>query len=202
MPLIIVLLLIAILDGTLIYLAVVQHAEYIYRENSWIENMQVGFLFIAFLLFISASFRTARHHRNLCGFFASLSFIFMLREVDIEKFDVPQWQIFLFAEQGRAVFYAISFGLLFMELGKYSYYLKNRHHFIASNLFRFMAMAAVLLIVFSTAFDQKLIKMNHRIFFEELSEITAYCFIVAAAFLAKKELDVIDGAIEPKESTA
>ena len=161
MPLIIVLLPIAILDGTLTYLVVVQNAEYIYRENSWIENMQVGFLFIACLLFISAAFRTARHHRNLCGFLASLSFIFVFREVDVEKFDVPQWLIFLFAEQGRAVFYAISLGMLFLEIGKYSYYLKNRHHFISSNLFRFMAIAALLLIIFNTAFDQKLIKVNH-----------------------------------------
>ena len=190
-----------LIDLVLVYLVIFQHAESLYRENSWVENMQVGFLAIGCLLYFVSAMRLNGDHRIVCLFFSMLSFIFMFREVDVDKLDVPRVVIFMLAEQGRAFFFLILLGLLFYELRKFSYYWRNRRYYLSSSIFIFIATAALLLIIFSTAFDQKLIRVEHRIFYEELSEMTAYLMMLGAALFSRKDLNWIAQQIEETASS-
>ncbi len=57
-------------------------------------------------------------------------------------------------------------------------------------------MAALLLLILSSAFDQKVFDIEYRIFFEELSEMSAYYMMIAAALLASGNFSTIDTAIK------
>lgn len=193
---------VALLDIALCYLVVIKDAATIYRENGWMENMQVGFLAIACVLFFVTALRLESRHRMVCFFFAMLSFIFMFREVDVDKFDVPQFLIFMLAEQGRSFFFIILLGILGWEIKNFSHYWRNKSIYMASSSFIYITVAALLLIIFSHAFDRKLIMIEHRVFFEELAEMTSYLMILGAGLFAYKDLNAVTAQIETATASA
>ncbi len=123
----------------------------------------------------------------VCIFFC---FIFVFREVDVDKFDVPQFIIFLLAEEGRVIFFVAYFALIAMLAKEYHHYWSYKDIYLRSNFFMYLSIAAFLLLVFSHAFDRKWVVVEHQAFYEELSEISAYYMLLVAALFSHSEMEL------------
>jgi len=117
-----------LLSGNLVlwYLAIGRGMDFIYEENSWMENIQAGVLLVSCVVFAFAGFALRGKHRALALFLAVLCFIFSFREVDVDELGVSTWLIFLLAEEGRAIFFLVALVLLVLMLKDAEYYLGDR----------------------------------------------------------------------------
>ncbi len=183
-----------LLSGNLVlwYLAIGRGMDFIYEENSWMENIQVGVLLVSCVVFASAGFALREKHRALALFLAVLCFIFSFREVDVDELEVSTWLIFLLAEEGRAIFFLVALVLLVLLLKDAKYYLANRMLYLRSSLGIHLVQAAILLVALSRAFEKDLFGFRHHVFYEELSELLAYCLLFAASLDLVKALRVIE----------
>lgn len=163
------------------YLAIGQEMSFLYEENSWMENIQVGLLLGSSLMFASSALSKEVSARVLALFLALLCFIFSFREVDVDELAVPTWVIFLLAEEGRAIFFGMALVLLALLVRHASYYLAHGIRYLRSSLGIYCLMAAILLVVLSGAFEKDLFGSRYHVFYEELSELLAYCMLLAAA---------------------
>ena len=183
-----------LLSGNLVlwYLAIGRGMDFIYEENSWMENIQAGVLLVSCVVFASAGFALRVKHRALALFLAVLCFIFSFREVDVDELEVSTWLIFLLAEEGRAIFFVMALALLALLLKDAKYYLANRMLYLRSSLGIHLVQAAILLVALSRAFEKDLFGFRHHVFYEELSELLAYCLLFAASLDLVKALSGIE----------
>jgi hypothetical protein len=183
-----------LLSGNLVlwYLAIGRGMDFIYEENSWMENIQAGVLLVSCVVFASAGFALREKHRALALFLAVLCFIFSFREVDVDELEVSTWLIFLLAEEGRAIFFLVALVLLVLLLKDAKYYLANRMLYLRSSLGIHLVQAAILLVALSRAFEKDLFGFRHHVFYEELSELLAYCLLFAASLDLVKALRGIE----------
>ncbi|HJM65244.1 MAG: hypothetical protein CMN05_11495 [Roseibacillus sp.] len=183
-----------LLSGNLVlwYLAIGRGMDFIYEENSWMENIQAGVLLVSCVAFAFAGFALREKHRVVALFLAVLCFIFSFREVDVDELGVSTWLIFLLAEEGRAIFFLVALVLLVLMLKDAKYYLGNRRLYLRSSLGIHLVQAAILLIVLSSAFEKDLFGFRDHVFHEELSELLAYCLLFAASLDLVKALREIE----------
>ena len=174
------------------YLAIGRGMDFIYEENSWMENIQAGVLLVSCVVFAFAGFALRGKHRALALFLAVLCFIFSFREVDVDELGVSTWLIFLLAEEGRAIFFLVALFLLVLMLKDAKYYLDNRRLYLRSPLGIHLVQAAILLVVLSRAFEKDLFGFRHHVFYEELSELLAYCLLFATSLDLVKVLSGIE----------
>lgn len=174
--------------GGFIYLYIFHGLHYLADENGWLENLQVATLVLAMLGFAGNAFKLSSRARMQCSFFAILMWLFIMREVDFDKLNIANWLIFLLAEQGRALFYTIAFGLLFYELAHWKFYWNTRHIWLGRSFFAYITIAAWVLIIFSTGFEKQIFDVPHHQLFEEVSEAFAYFLLLGAAVFAQKSL--------------
>ena len=187
----VVMAILIVLNLTLAFMVLVNNDEFIYKENSWIENIQVVMLLLSCLIFFISSLRLGGgESRIMCASFSVLCFIFVFREVDVDKFDVPQFIIFLLAEEGRVIFFVAYFALIAMLAKEYHHYWSYKDIYLRSNFFMYLSIAAFLLLVFSHAFDRKWVVVEHQAFYEELSEISAYYMLLVAALFSHSEMEL------------
>ena len=176
---------------TLCYLVMIAKIGPIYVEHGPMENMQVGLIIIAGLIYFSQIFRFKGRSRETCLFFFLLSVIFVAREIDFFKMEgeIPDPLYWLLGTHvGKAFFYVPALVILFRQLTDFSYYKTHKSFYLKSSTFLFMSLAAFLLIVMSSSFDTKRWTFEYRHFFEELSEVIAYCAYVAAAIFMSFDL--------------
>jgi len=182
----------ALIVASLSYMVMGLGMASIYTENSWVENAQVAILCIACAIFFIDAQGLSGRHKTLCYFFSMLCFAFMFREVDFDRIDgMPDFIVFMLAGKGRTFFFIILLALLALMLRDIKIYWASLTQYLRCSVVVYIGIAALMLIIFSTAFDKKLIVIEHRIFFEELSEMTAYYFILLASLFAKPALRVI-----------
>ncbi len=187
----IVMAILIVLNLTLVFMVLVNNDEFIYKENSWIENIQVVMLLLSCLIFFISSLRLRGQSRIIFASFSVLCFIFVFREVDVDKFDVPQVVIFLLAEEGRVIFFVTQFVLIAMLVKEYHHYWSYKDIYLRSNFFTYLSIAAFLLLVFSHAFDRKWVVVEHQAFYEELSEISAYYMLLVTALFSHSEMELL-----------
>lgn len=185
---------ILLFDASLLIVYFLFNGEYHHEENNWMENLQVVLLATAFCIFAYNASQTLDRHRNISLFFMMMCFIFIFREVDFDKLDIPQWLIFMLAEEGRSVFFFLWLGIMAIEIRHHKYWRSNKGLYLSSCFFIYLGIAAFCLIFISEALDKKLITFNGKIFCEELAEVTAYYFITAAAMVSRKCFKRIDAA--------
>lgn len=177
------------------YLAVGRGMDFIYEENSWMENIQAGVLLVSCVVFAFAGFALREKHRALALFLSVLCFIFSFREVDVDELEVSTWLIFLLAEEGRAIFFVMALVLLALLLKDAKYYLANRMLYLRSSLGIHLVQAAILLVALSRAFEKDLFGFRHHVFYEELSELLAYCLLFVASLDLVKALRGIESKV-------
>ena len=184
-------------SAVLSYLVIGLGMDFIYKENNWMENIQAAVLVVCCAVFAYQSFQFYDRHRHIALFLSILCFIFAFREVDADKLDWPTWLVFLLAEKGRAIFFIIAFVYLGLILREARYYFANLRAYMTTSLVVYVFIAAFFLIVLSSAFDKKVIKISYWIFFEELSELVAYCLLFVASLDIVRALNRVKTKIAP-----
>ena len=151
----------------------------LYQENGLLENIQAILLFITFLVFLLPALFQKRNDKLILIFFALLSFNFILRELDVEKFDLPNILILLGSGIGRKILIAIGFiGITIYALFNVKYYFNLSIHLLKSSAGILFFMAAVFLFVGGFFEDAE---FQHHVYFEEQSELLGYVLYLLAS---------------------
>lgn len=156
------------------------------EENGFTENLQAFYCALASAVFLAVFFNTPRlsHFRFFTLVFSALSFAFILRELDIEDFDLPQWAIVIGSGTGRNLLYVAMFmPLLIRLLLNFSRYFSCSIELLKTNAGIFVLSAGLLLIssgvIESTTFELHII-------IEELLELGAYMSLLQGALLSSE----------------
>ena len=103
----------------------------VYGENNLLENTQALTLALTLLLFLIPLFDSVRNDRLIAVFLSLLTLGFILRELDVEKFDVPNILILVGSGKGRN--FLLGSGLLLTlltALFRFRYYLSLSRCFL------------------------------------------------------------------------
>ncbi|MGR9086059.1 MAG: hypothetical protein ACU841_03185 [Gammaproteobacteria bacterium] len=165
------------------YRVEVAHDLNVFKENQLLENLQVFLIMIAGLTFSQAVFLVEKSLRLFLLSGSLLSFSFILRELDVEKFDVPPFIAFLFGSgYGRNTLLA---GLW---LAVVIVFVKSRTHHLKialgllgqrSGIF---AVTGGLLLILGGLFDDRVFDVALYQFYEELAELNGYFFLLLSSF--------------------
>lgn len=159
----------------------------VYAENSLLESTQALTLALSLLFFLVPVFDSSRNDRLIAVFMSLLSLGFILRELDVEQFDLPNILILLGSGKGRNLL--LGTGLLLTlatALFKFRYYLS-----LARCFFRHGAgiatLFAGLFLVIGDMFEK--IDIPYHVLFEESLELIGYAILLlAASKLARREV--------------
>ena len=159
----------------------------IFDENNLLENTQAIVLMFVFFLFLRPLFDPLRGDRLIAVFFAILTLAFLLRELDIEKFDLPKILILLGSGNGRNILLASGFlSTLGFALFKFRYYLDLARCFLR-NRTGFVTLIAGLFLIVGDMFEK--IDVPYHVLYEESLELLGYAFLLsAAARLSRREV--------------
>ncbi|MFT5082702.1 MAG: hypothetical protein ACI9Y1_000732 [Lentisphaeria bacterium] len=152
----------------------------IYAENGLLENIQVLTLTVASIGFIVPTFHNERSDKLITLFFAFLCFSFVLRELDVEKLNVPDILIFFGSGTGRNVMLASGFLAIALYAARnVAYYKTLALDLVFSERGIMLSLAACLL--YSGQYFEDLETLQHHVLFEELCELSAYAAILIVA---------------------
>jgi hypothetical protein len=171
----------SLIDALFFYEAEIKANTDIIKEDHSLENNQVILLFISGLIYLWTLFHVQKGHKLFPCAGALLCLSFILRELDVEKFDLPQAIILLGHGLGRNIL-LICLWLLVIAL-----FLRNYKHYmaIAVSLLKtrsalFMFVGGLSLIV-GSLFDDRVFDVDAYQLYEELSELNGYYFILLAS---------------------
>jgi len=157
-----------------------------YMENGWLENAQVLTLSIACLVFFLPVVCQRRDDKLFLLFFSLLCLSFVLREVDVEKLEVPNILIFFGSGTGRNVMLATGFIAIFAwAVFNIKHYKKTLSSFALSSVSILFVAAGLFLCI--GGFFEKLDFVQHHVFFEEILEFSGYVLILLAALTCSKQ---------------
>ena len=155
----------------------------LHEENGFFENLQVLLLAMTMVTFlVELFFKSRRHHFfPLAG--AYLCLVFILRELDVEKLDVPQILILLGSGTGRDILMVIlGLALLLFAIKEY----KRIRRFFPAVLFEtgsLTILAGFILLVVGGYFDKGSEAVPHYQFYEEIIEVSGYYLMFTGALL-------------------
>ena len=159
----------------------------VYDENNLLENTQAVILALSFLMFLVPILNSGRRDRLLAVFFAMLALGFILRELDVERLNVPNLLVLLGSGDGRNILLATGFScVLVIALFNFRYYLNLASCFLRARV-GVTAMVAGIFLVLGDTFEN--IDIAHNMLFEESLELMGYAFFMAASSsLARREV--------------
>jgi hypothetical protein len=156
------------------YLVIGLDMSHLSDENGVFENIQVLLLTLTIAAFgLQLYLKKNLHHIfPLAGSFLCL--VFILRELDVEKLDVPQIFILLGSGSGRDIFMAV------LGVSLLIYAIINFHSirkFLPQFFFEpasLTILVGLLFLVSGGLFDKGIVETMHDLFFEEILEVTGY----------------------------
>ncbi len=159
----------------------------VFKENGLLENTQALTLIVALFFFLAPTFNRFRSDRLLGVFFSFLTLGFILRELDIETFDLPNIFILLGSGQGRNLLLAVGIlSTIGYALFKFRYYLDLSISFVRSRT-GFAALGAGILCEIGDFFED--LQIQHNVLYEESLELMGYSlFLIAASRFARREV--------------
>ena len=157
------------------------------EENGLIENSQFFILLIALLLSFKTSLQRFRKDKIISVFFAFFSLGFILREVDLEDFNLPFWLIAMGSGAGRTVLLVSLFSVISLyAISKFRFYFDLGGVFFKSKVGISLILSGVFLVLGSLFED---IDIRANVVMEECLELIAYgLFCRAIAVFARKEV--------------
>jgi len=159
---------------------VLDHTD-IYAENGLLENIQATLLAIACIAFLVPTAFEKRSDKLILFLCSLLCLAFVLRELDVETFDVHGAVKFIGSGAGRnTIIAAALIVLLSYAAFRVSYYKKRVAEFIRSRAGLLLMMGGVLIII-GDAFE-KYDWIDYHAYIEEMFELFGYTLILLAAF--------------------
>jgi hypothetical protein len=159
----------------------------VYDENHLLENIQALTLGLSLLLFLIPLADSSRNDRLIAAFFSVLVLGFILRELDVEKFDLPSVVVFLGSGKGRNAMLAIGFFVvLSVAVFNFRYYFSLAKCFIRSRV-GITALTAGIFLVVGDMFEK--INIPYHVLIEESLELIGYTILLSAASsMARREV--------------
>jgi len=160
------------------------------EEDGIVETVQSIFIVLAMALFTYHAFISKEIKAKLASFGLSLlSLTFLLRELDVEKFDLPSFIIMLGSGAGRNLLLGSLWIILLLFTFKYKSVEKNK---IVSFLFSVpgqILMFSALMLVLGAMMDKNIFSLQNLTtrFYEELLELLGYCYLFSASLLRIKQ---------------
>ena len=159
----------------------------VYAENNLLESTQALTLALALVFFLVPVFDSVRNDRLIAVFMSLLSLGFILRELDVEQFDLPNILILLGSGKGRSLL--LGTGLLLTlatALFKFRYYLSLSRCFFRHGA-GIATLFAGLFLVIGDMFEK--IDIPYHVLYEESLELVGYAILLlAASKLARREV--------------
>ncbi len=174
-------------DLLISYFVIVHDMSQLYKENGLLENIQVILLLLTMsFLFLQFYFR-ANSHRffSLAGLLLCL--VFILRELDVEKLDVPQIVIVLGSGSGRNVLMVVLGLALFVYAVRHIDAIRG---FVPGYFYTISSLTVLvgfLFLISGGFFDKESIVKEHNQFFEEILEFTGYYLLFTGAVMGLGE---------------
>jgi hypothetical protein len=187
-PTILGLIAILLIDASFIYEVEIEGNTEIVKENHALENNQVIMLFICGAVYLQTLFDTQKDRKLFPCAGALLCLSFILRELDVEKFDLPQIIILIGHGLGRNIM-LIGLWLLVIVL-----FIRNYKHYLEFSIYLLMTRSALLMIAgglllfVGNLFEDRVFSVNYHQLYEELSELTAYSLILLASLNLSADL--------------
>ena len=157
--------------------------ETVYAENGRLETTQAILLAISCIVYLAPIALKKEPDKLILLLCSLLCCSFALRELDIERLDIPNaWKI-IGSGVGRNLILAAAFLSLFSYAAfNFTYYRKAVIQFLRSKSGILLILGGLFLLVGSMF--EKSHTVTHNAFFEEISELGGYCFILLSAFAA------------------
>ncbi|WP_374088851.1 hypothetical protein [Methylomicrobium lacus] len=169
-----------ILVDSLIYFKVdISGDAEIANENHFLENLQLILLFASGVAFLQTMMYVQKGQRLLPALGALLCLSFILRELDVEKFDLPQALVFLGSGYGRSILLSglwLLLSVLFVR--DYKHYLTLAVHILPTRSGVFLV-AGGLLVGVASLFDGPVFEF-YRLY-EALSEMNGYFLLLVSS---------------------
>jgi len=159
----------------------------VYAENNLLESTQALTLALALVFFLVPVFDSVRNDRLIAVFLSLLSLGFILRELDVEQFDLPNLLILLGSGKGRNLLLGTGLLLtLITALFKFRYYLSLSRCFFRHGA-GIATLFAGLFLVVGDMFEK--IDIPYHVLYEESLELLGYAvLLLAASKLARREV--------------
>lgn len=152
----------------------------VYAENGPLENLQTALLVASGILFATRALRGAFPDRLLLWCCVWLCTSFVLREVDVERLDVPEIFKAVGSGVGRNTLLAASLlTIVAVALRNFRDYRLAALAFLKSRNGNLLMMTPALLLL--GAVFEELDMLYHYTLYEESAELFAYCFVLAAS---------------------
>lgn len=150
-----------------------------FEENGILENSEVVLLCLAALNFLYGF--VAARWRSITFFSFIVCLAFILRELDVEKFNLNSIILFLGSGVGRVILltslFIIGFYLLYKEI---TFSIVKR---LMNSMFFYCLIFSSIFLVLSWVFDKKIFDIPYLVLLEELSELNAYFIIFLASIV-------------------
>jgi hypothetical protein len=179
---------ILLIDASFIYEVEIEGKAEIAKEDHTLENNQAILLLICGAVYLQAMLHTQKGQKLFPATGALLCLSFILRELDVEKFDLPQVIIFLGHGLGRNIM-LISLWLLvtLLFIRNFKHYLGIADYLLMTRSTLFMTAGGLLLIV-GDLFEDRIFAVNFHQLYEELAELNGYFFILLASLSLSSDL--------------
>jgi len=158
-------------------------------KDGIVEAAQSIFIALAIAVFAYHAFISKEIKSKLVSFgFSLLSLTFLLRELDVEKLDIPSFLIMLGSGTGRNLLLGSLWIILLIWTFKYKSVEKNK---IVSFLFSIpgqMLMFSSLMLVLGAMMDKNIFSLQNSTtrFYEELLELLGYAYLFFASMFRIK----------------
>lgn len=152
----------------------------VYSENGPLENLQASVLAITTLIFLAPLALNKPQMKLIFVSCSWLCFSFVLRELDVERFNVPDALKFIGSGAGRNAMLALGFtALLVLAVAKFAYYRKAVIVFLRSMPGILLVLAGIFLVT-GEVFEKNH-SIIHNAFYEEVFELLGFCLMLLSA---------------------
>ena len=159
-------------------------------EDGLIESVQSLFIAFSMILFLYHGFRVKEIGSKLASFGLSLlSLTFLLRELDVETFDIPFYLIALGSGSGRNIL-LVSLWLILLGLAlRYKTIEKKKFFSFLFTSYGQILMLSALMLVLGAMMDKNIFSLENEVtrFYEELLELLGYVYLFSASILRLKK---------------
>ena len=175
----------SVLSLLIVVLFIIFYPEVDTDENGLLEWLQSGFIALSFFIFSFNTFVSQSIKKRIISFgLALLSLTFLLRELDIEKFDLPLVLITLGSGSGRNILLGTLWVVLFALLYKYKRYFDKSaiETFLFSRVGQLLMFSATMLIL-GAMMDKNIFSLETLTtrFYEEVLELLGYVYLSIAS---------------------
>ena len=159
------------------------------NEDGIVESIQSFFIAFAMILFAYHALMIKEIEAKLASFgLALLSLTFLLRELDVEKLDIPSFFIILGSGVGRNLLLGVLWIILLVLTLKYKIVEKKKVVAFLFSTYGQLLMFSALMLVLGAMMDKNIFSLQNLTtrFYEELLELLGYCYLFFASILRIK----------------